>query len=118
MMEDEKNKESGGDCIKVAVRCRPFNSREKGDASCIKFDPDRVTLINPTNNEEHSFSFDLIYNQDSEQHQLWDSIGIPMLNKAFSGYNGTIFAYGQTGSGKTWFKVYHPKLNDFKLLFL
>ena len=33
---------------------------------------------------------------------MWQNVGVPILDKAFGGYNGTIFAYGQTGSGKTW----------------
>jgi hypothetical protein len=39
---------------------------------------------------------------DSEQVAVWLAVGAPILDKAFCGYNGTIFAYGQTGSGKTW----------------
>lgn len=30
------------------------------------------------------------------------SPGAPLLDKAFQGWNGTIFAYGQTGSGKSF----------------
>lgn len=90
--------------IRVAVRCRPFNSKEKGNGeeSCIKIGSDHVVLTNPNGLEEHSFAFDFIFDQDSEQSMLWDSIGDPILSKAFLGFNGTIFAYGQTGSGKTW----------------
>ncbi len=32
---------------------------------------------------------------------MFNDLGLPLLDKAFSGFNGTIFAYGQTGSGKT-----------------
>lgn len=30
------------------------------------------------------------------------NLGAPMLEKAFDGWNSTIFAYGQTGSGKSF----------------
>jgi hypothetical protein len=30
--------------------------------------------------------------------QVYDAIGSPLLDKAFGGYNATIFAYGQTGA--------------------
>ncbi|CAM9913119.1 unnamed protein product, partial [Laminaria digitata] len=48
------------------------------------------------------FGFDLIYGGDSEQVFLWNDVGVPALEKAFAGFNTTIFAYGQTGSGKTF----------------
>eukprot|EP01038_Epipyxis_sp_PR26KG_P007305 gene7305-9952_t len=91
--------------VRVAVRCRPFNEKERnnGETSCVKILPDKVILINPNNSsEEHSFAFDLIIDESFTQETIWNNIGTPILDKAFSGYNGTIFAYGQTGSGKTW----------------
>ena len=91
--------------VRVAVRCRPFNSREKanGESSCVKIRSDQVVLVNPAgNNEEHSFAFDLVIDENATQESVWTNVGVPILNKAFNGYNGTIFAYGQTGSGKTW----------------
>ena len=102
-MEDEHAK--GEDTnVRVAVRCRPFNSKEKGnnEASCVKIFDDHLVLTNPVSGEEHNFAFDLIFDQNTRQEQPWLNIGTPILAKAFSGYNGTIFAYGQTGSGKTW----------------
>lgn len=91
--------------VRVAVRCRPFNTKEKanGETSCVRISTDHLVLVNPNGSgEEHNFAFDLIFDQNSRQQSLWESIGDPILLKAFSGYNGTIFAYGQTGSGKTW----------------
>lgn len=91
--------------VRVAVRCRPFNSKEKanGEASCVRIYSDQVVLVNPANSsEEHSFAFDLVIDENATQESVWVNVGVPILNKAFNGYNGTIFAYGQTGSGKTW----------------
>lgn len=34
--------------------------------------------------------------------QVYRDLGRPLLEKAFEGWNGTIFAYGQTGSGKSF----------------
>ena len=36
------------------------------------------------------------------QRQVYEDIGIEMLEHAFEGYNVCIFAYGQTGSGKSY----------------
>lgn len=40
--------------------------------------------------------------ENSEQHELFDSIARPIADSCLQGYNGSIFAYGQTGSGKTF----------------
>jgi hypothetical protein len=91
--------------ILVAVRCRPFNSKEKNnnEASCVRIYNDQITLVNPAGNgDDHTFGFDLIFDENSRQEEVWKEVGQPILNKAFNGFNGTIFAYGQTGSGKTW----------------
>ena len=83
--------------IKVAVRCRPLNSREKtmGDTKCVKISDSQLTISGPSK-DEHHFAFDVALGEDSTQEQVWESVGIPIMDKAFAGYNGTIFAYGQT----------------------
>lgn len=95
--------------IKVAVRCRPFNTKEKNnnEGSCVRITSSQITLTNPdVPSEEHSFGFDILFDQDSRQEEVWEQIGDPILMKAFSGFNGTIFAYGQTGSGMQFHDVY------------
>ncbi|CAM9250349.1 unnamed protein product, partial [Ectocarpus fasciculatus] len=91
--------------VRVAVRFRPFNAREKAmnDTDCILVDGSQVTLnANVSGNDNKNFAFDFVFQENCLQSEVWEAIGDPILAKAFSGYNGTIFAYGQTGSGKTW----------------
>ena len=97
--------------VQVAVRVRPFNTREKGMQSkkiCEVGDEGRmITLVDLSASENdplkrRNFTFDHVYDWDSTQEQVYQELGIPIVEKALSGYNGTIFAYGQTGSGKTW----------------
>lgn len=38
---------------------------------------------------------------DTQQEAVYKDLGVPILESALNGYNGTIFAYGQTGAGKT-----------------
>lgn len=38
----------------------------------------------------------------ASQKQVYDDIGVEMLDHAFEGYNVCIFAYGQTGAGKSY----------------
>jgi hypothetical protein len=63
---------SGVTNVRVAVRCRPFNTKEKanGETSCIRIAPshDQVVLINPAGSgEEHSFAFDLVIDESFSQ---------------------------------------------------
>lgn len=51
--------------------------------------------------QEKKYEFDHTFGSDSTQIQVFSALGMQMLDKAFEGYNATIFAYGQTGSGKT-----------------
>ncbi|OCT81018.1 hypothetical protein XELAEV_18027832mg [Xenopus laevis] len=103
-----------GASVKVAVRVRPFNSREIGkDSKCIiQMSGNTTTIINPKQPKEtpKSFSFDYSYwshtsEEDSQyagQQQVYCDIGEEMLLHAFEGYNVCIFAYGQTGAGKSY----------------
>ncbi|XP_075057908.1 kinesin-like protein KIF1A isoform X4 [Mixophyes fleayi] len=103
-----------GASVKVAVRVRPFNSREIGkDSKCIiQMTGNTTTIINPKQPKEtpKSFSFDYSYwshtsDEDSQfagQQQVYRDIGEEMLLHAFEGYNVCIFAYGQTGAGKSY----------------
>uniref|UniRef100_A0A8D0H517 plus-end-directed kinesin ATPase n=1 Tax=Sphenodon punctatus TaxID=8508 RepID=A0A8D0H517_SPHPU len=103
-----------GASVKVAVRVRPFNSREIGkDSKCIiQMQGNSTSIINPKNPKEapKSFSFDYSYwshtsNEDpcfASQNRVYNDIGKEMLLHAFEGYNVCIFAYGQTGAGKSY----------------
>ncbi|XP_058890607.1 kinesin-like protein KIF1A isoform X5 [Acipenser ruthenus] len=99
--------------VKVAVRVRPFNSREiSKDSKCIiQMTGNTTTILNPKQPKENkSFNFDYSYwshtspediNYASQQ-QVYRDIGEEMLQHAFEGYNVCIFAYGQTGAGKSY----------------
>ncbi|KAF0700470.1 Aste57867_8999 [Aphanomyces stellatus] len=91
--------------IRVAVRCRPMSEKEIREQaqSCFVCKNGNAVLTNPENKDEvHEFGFDFVYGIDTEQRLVYEDFGRPVLERAFGGYNGTIFAYGQTGSGKTF----------------
>ncbi|XP_036410442.1 kinesin-like protein KIF1A isoform X6 [Megalops cyprinoides] len=102
-----------GASVKVAVRVRPFNSREisKESKCIIQMSGNTTTIINPKQPKENkSFNFDFSYwshtspediNYASQQ-IVYRDIGEEMLLHAFEGYNVCIFAYGQTGAGKSY----------------
>ena len=47
------------------------------------------------------FQFDRVFDQDSQQQELFETCTKNLVLGCFQGYNATILAYGQTGSGKT-----------------
>ncbi|XP_077963727.1 kinesin-like protein KIF1A isoform X26 [Gasterosteus aculeatus] len=102
-----------GASVKVAVRVRPFNSREIGkDSKCIiQMSGNTTTIVNPKQAKDNkSFNFDYSYWSHTSpedinyasQVQVYKDIGEEMLLHAFEGYNVCIFAYGQTGAGKSY----------------
>ncbi|XP_060886549.1 kinesin-like protein KIF1A isoform X4 [Labrus mixtus] len=102
-----------GASVKVAVRVRPFNSREIGkESKCIiQMTGNTTTIINPKQAKDNkSFNFDYSYwshttPEDANyasQMLVYKDIGEEMLLHAFEGYNVCIFAYGQTGAGKSY----------------
>ena len=65
----------------------------------------QASLRNPEGKAAKTFAFDHVYGIDSNQVQVFEDLGRPVVDKSMEGYNGTVFAYGQTGSGKTWTMV-------------
>lgn len=108
--------------VVIAVRVRPFNTREKDkDSALIVQMRDNTTIIrNPITNTTKNFTFDYSYwshdgfieNEDgyladncgrySDQQKVFDDMGKTVLKNAWQGYNVSLFAYGQTGSGKSY----------------
>lgn len=97
--------------VKVAVRVRPFNARERArQAKCIirMNQHEQTTFIrNPSDESVKHYKYDYSYwscdepSEDQQtfatQEQVYQDLGIEMLQHAFEGYNVCIFAYGQTG---------------------
>ncbi|CAF0730672.1 unnamed protein product [Brachionus calyciflorus] len=102
--------------VKVAVRVRPFNTREiQRQTQCIiRMDGPTTFITNPKAQpgEEavKNFNYDYSYWSHTDkrdplfvsQRQVYEDLGIEMLDHAVEGYNVCIFAYGQTGAGKSY----------------
>ncbi|XP_074845480.1 kinesin-like protein KIF16B isoform X4 [Carettochelys insculpta] len=107
--------------VKVAVRVRPMNRREKDlDAKfIISMEKSKTTITNIKIPEggtgdigrerTKTFTYDFSYfSADSKnpnyvsQELVFKNLGTDVLSSAFEGYNACIFAYGQTGSGKSY----------------
>uniref|UniRef100_A0AAQ6AA62 Kinesin-like protein n=1 Tax=Amphiprion ocellaris TaxID=80972 RepID=A0AAQ6AA62_AMPOC len=93
-----------GASVKVAVRVRPFNSRETGrNAKCVIQMQGNTTCKSnapaASAGKKHQTTEDSSF---ASQRQVYKDIGEEMLLHAFEGYNVCIFAYGQTGAGKSY----------------
>ncbi|XP_053140511.1 kinesin-like protein KIF16B isoform X3 [Hemicordylus capensis] len=107
--------------VKVAVRVRPINRREKDLDSkfIISMEKNKTTITNIKIPEGGSgdmgrertktFTYDFSYfsadaksTNYTSQEMVFKNLGTDVLKSAFEGYNACIFAYGQTGSGKSY----------------
>ncbi|CAG2216037.1 KIF6_9 [Mytilus edulis] len=98
--------------IQIFGRVKPTRSK----AGLYEIDEDdeshpRLTITVPreladgfVNNkkENYKFRFQKVFDQSSQQDEIFDNVAKPVADSVMQGYNGTIFAYGQTGSGKTF----------------
>ncbi|XP_072040133.1 kinesin-II 85 kDa subunit-like [Amphiura filiformis] len=97
------------DCVRVVVRCRPLNEKEKGQGfkSIAMIDEVRgqVQITNPNapkGEPPKTFTFDTVFAPGCKQTDVYNQTARPIVDAVMEGYNGTIFAYGQTGTGKTF----------------
>ncbi|KAM4593652.1 kinesin-like protein KIF28P isoform 1-T1 [Odontesthes bonariensis] len=113
------------DCVKVAVRVRPFNKRERdaGSRCVVSMVSTSISIQDPRDPQSRrSFCFDYAYWSHSgftrdhsglygpeepggryaDQDRVFQDLGEGILQNALQGYNATLLAYGQTGSGKSY----------------
>ncbi|XP_037103976.1 kinesin-like protein KIF16B isoform X2 [Syngnathus acus] len=113
--------------VRVAVRVRPMNKREKDlSAKCIiKMDGAKTSIANPKLSEGaagdpsrdslKTFTYDFSYDSADSgssgfvtQEKVFRDLGRDVLKAAFEGYNACVLAYGQTGSGKSYTMMGNP----------
>ncbi|XP_077219208.1 kinesin-like protein KIN-12B isoform X2 [Tasmannia lanceolata] len=82
--------------VKVVVRMRAFNQEEEGEQIVQKLSENSLSILN------HVFTFDSVADTDSTQQDIFELVGVPLVENCLAGFNSSIFAYGQTGSGKTY----------------
>ena len=114
MSEEEPKKEEGGkkdekkedgNRINVFARLRPTNVRDRAEVAWVEpgivvLHPDRkgITLTGA----KKDYDYDGTFGVDSNNKQIWEKVGRPIVENVFKGYSGSIMAYGQTGTGKSF----------------
>uniref|UniRef100_A0A8C3AQ01 Kinesin-like protein n=1 Tax=Cyclopterus lumpus TaxID=8103 RepID=A0A8C3AQ01_CYCLU len=105
---EKPEKQDVNDNVKVVVRCRPFNQKEKmmNHKQAVIVDEIRGTItvnkLETPHEPPKTFTFDTVFGPDSKQLDVYNLTARPIIDSVLEGYNGTIFAYGQTGTGKTF----------------
>jgi hypothetical protein len=111
------------EAVKVAVRCRPFNGREKerNATLIIEMVGNTTKISDPVSGKVKDYSFDYSYwshdgfeedengylnavggSKYADQAAVMKDLGIGVLENAWHGFHSCVFAYGQTGSGKSY----------------
>ena len=103
MTEDLKKKVL--ERVMVYVRVRPISDEEmrstSKDSIIEKPDACHISINSKKDSEKKHFTFDHVFDHDSNQKFVYSTIAKPVVDSVLQGYNGTILAYGQTGTGKT-----------------
>lgn len=115
-----------GTSVSVVVRARPPLPHEAPYGHCARTDGRKVVMTTSAceggaerqrrNHQQQSrikavqCEYDHVLGMTASQADVWSAVS-PAVEKAFEGFNVTIFTYGMTGSGKT-FTMLGPSLME------
>ena len=98
--------------IFVSVRIRPLSAKESefSKTECLTIQNQNtlsienldVKQIKAKTVKEQQYTYDLVFNKNSSQAEVYENTTKILLNSILNGFNATVFAYGATGSGKTY----------------
>ncbi|KAK4275368.1 hypothetical protein QN277_018462 [Acacia crassicarpa] len=95
-IEVDESDASQDSSVKVVVRIRPSHSEvREGDEPIKKVSPDTLCTA------DRKFTFDMVFDSNSYQEDIFQSVGVPLVKNSLAGYNTSLLSYGQSGSGKT-----------------
>jgi len=112
------NKEASS--IFVGMRVRPWMPREKDHEQSIFFDQRPGMIISKDREGANKeYPFDVVLNTMdqkaphwAEQEEVYNKLGLRMVDHVFTGFNTVLFAYGQTGTGKSTTMIGDLKKRD------
>lgn len=110
--------------IRVAVRVRPFNEREKSTSSrnSVKVANDKLLVFDPKEEDDNffyhgvkqnnrdftkkahkdaHFAFDAVFAPEATNEEVFEGTTKAVVDAVLEGFNCSVFAYGATGAGKT-----------------
>lgn len=106
--------------MRVYVRVRPENEREMNGRRVVEPIDPQLLVFDPLHEEPQyyyrgktykepgrkpnkniQFVFDEVFDEESTNMQVYESVTKTLISSFLDGYNCAVFAYGATGSGKT-----------------
>ncbi|KAF4677375.1 hypothetical protein FOL47_001961 [Perkinsus chesapeaki] len=121
----------GSECVRVFVRVRPKNQKEKEapagpdvvmgirthpgaamEPLLVDSSAKSVAIGDPSKDQSDSstmYTFDGVFGPMSAQQEVFDCVGVQVVSACLEGYNGSIYVYGQTGTGKTFTMLGPPR---------
>lgn len=91
---DKPEKLEVSDNVKVVVRCRPLNEKEKimGYKQSVTVDEIRGTITvskhDISSEPPKTFTFDTVFGPDSKQLDVYNLTARPIIDSVLEGYNG------------------------------
>ncbi|KAI8906690.1 P-loop containing nucleoside triphosphate hydrolase protein [Gorgonomyces haynaldii] len=88
--------------VRVCLRIRPpMVDEQKPPKICLQI-VDGQSQVVIGRDLKRSFTFDHVFGHTTNQEQIYELVGAPLVSQFVEGFNATILAYGQTFSGKTY----------------
>ncbi|EQC42200.1 hypothetical protein SDRG_01038 [Saprolegnia diclina VS20] len=108
---DDNNSVAQQECVRVIVRVRPRNERErKGQTEAddvVRIGakhgsdlPNHVQVASAAWDVDVGYTYDAVFGTSTRQDEIYGYLA-SSVEQVVQGFNCTIFAYGQTGTGKT-----------------
>ncbi|XP_064387362.1 kinesin-like protein KIF23 [Halichondria panicea] len=97
------------DPVEVYCRVRPLKDDEL--ESCVEVPEDTLLKVTPPecsiafkngHRNAHAHKFKHVFTEGTDQTDIFDRLGFPLVEDLLQGKNGLLFAYGITNSGKTY----------------
>ena len=95
MAETDTKPES--DNVRVAIRCRPLSDKESSCQIAVKINRLRGEVLighqrgrGSSNVTEKTFTFDLVFDMDAAQTEVYNETARPIIESVLEGYNGNI----------------------------
>lgn len=88
MPEEKKDEEDG---IRVFVRIRPINKREKDEGQVISWNFNESSMLEDTTNGQRVYAYDYCFGPEDSNKKTYEIVGKPIVLKAMEGFNGTVF---------------------------
>eukprot|EP01062_Namystynia_karyoxenos_P034659 TRINITY_DN253_c1_g1_i1.p1 TRINITY_DN253_c1_g1~~TRINITY_DN253_c1_g1_i1.p1 ORF type:complete len:720 (+),score=289.68 TRINITY_DN253_c1_g1_i1:83-2242(+) len=90
------------DHLKIAVREKPLSEEERARVEVmIKTDNDKLIAFYPDSREGLLYNYDYFFPEDTTQMDVFQTVGMEMVELVMNGYSACCLAYGPSATGKT-----------------